>query len=249
MKKIFTFLVMAGLVAFLLYVVASMPSMGDPENPTNSNVVPRYLENSEEEAGAENVVTGVILNYRGYDTMGEVTVIYAALAAVLAVLGREKRGRIFAYFDHSRVRSSVIVRTFVTFLIPFIILFSFYTILHGELSPGGGFQGGAIFGASMIIFTTIFGLWEASRRIPQKIRLPLEGAAVLTFFAVGLLGVLGGEAFLTYILPYVAGSLQSTVRVWLIVIVEIGIGIGGAMIFTSILFAMIREEEEVALAP
>ena len=72
---------------------------------------------------------------------------------------------------------------------------------------------------------------------------------MLTFFAVGLLGVLGGEAFLTYILPYVAGSLQSTVRVWLIVIVEIGIGIGGAMIFTSILFAMIREEEEVALAP
>ena len=243
MKKILTFVIMAGLVALLLYVVASMPRMGDPENPTNSNVVPRYLERSEEEAGAENVITGIILNYRGYDTMGEVTVIYTALAAVLAVLGRERRGRIYAYFDHSKVRSSVIVRTFVTFLIPFIIMFSVYTILHGELSPGGGFQGGAIFGASMIIFTTIFGLWEASKRIPQKIRIPLEGAAVLTFFLVGTLGVLGGEAFLTYILPYVAGSVQESLRVWLIIIVEIGIGVGGAMIFTSILFAMIREEE------
>ena len=248
MKKILTFVIMAGLVALLLYVVAGMPRMGDPENPTNSNVIPRYLEGSEEEAGAENVVTGIIINYRGYDTMGEVTVIFTALAAVLAVLGREKRGRIYAYFDHSEVRSSVIVRTFVTFLIPFIIMFSVYTILHGELSPGGGFQGGAIFGASMIIFTTIFGLWEASRRIPQGIRLPLEGAAVLTFFLVGVLGIIGGEAFLTFLLPYVGGSVQASLRVWLIVIVEIGIGVGGAMIFTSILFAMIREEEEVAIA-
>lgn len=249
MKRILSLVILLGLAALLLYVVANMPRMGDPTNPTNSHVAPRYLENTGEEAGAENAVTGVILNYRGYDTMGEVTVIYTALAAVLAVLGREKRGRIYAYFDHSRVRTSVIVRTFVAFLIPFIILFSVYTILHGDMSPGGGFQGGAIIGASMIIFTTLFGLWEASRRIPQRIRLPLEGAAVLTFFLVGMLGVIGGESFLTYLLPYVAGSIQPALRTWLLIIVEIGIGVGGAMIFTSILFSMIREEEEVAAVP
>jgi len=245
MKRFISLVFIFGLAALLLYLVANMPSMGDPQNPTAQNVIPRYLERGEEETGAENVITSIIINYRGYDTMGEVTVIFTALAAVLAVLGREKRGRIYAYTDHSEVRPSTIVRTFLIFLIPFIILFSIYTILHGEISPGGGFQGGAIIGASMIIFTAIFGLWEASKRIPQKIRLPLEGAAVYTFFVVGVLGVMGGASFLTFILPGIPETIAPTLGIWLTIIVEIGIGVGGAMVFTSILFAMIREEREV----
>jgi multicomponent Na+:H+ antiporter subunit B len=247
-KKIVSLLFIAVLLALLLYVVANMPPMGDADNPTNSSeVTRRYLDRAEEETHTDNVITGVIINYRGYDTMGEVTVIFCALAAVLAVLGREKRGKIYAYADRSRVPSSVIVRTMVAFLVPFIILFSVYTILHGEISPGGGFQGGAIIGGSMIIFTTIFGLYESSQRIPQKLRLPLEGSAVIAFFAVGVLGLLGGGNFLTYAWPNIAAALQPALVTWLTVIVEIGIGLGGAMIFISILFSMIREEEEIAV--
>lgn len=247
MKRLVSLLFIAALFALLLYVVANMPAMGEADNPTNSSeVTRRYLEKAGEETHAENVVTGVILNYRGYDTMGEVTVIFCALAAVLAVLGRERRGMIHAYGDRSRVPSSVIVRTMVSFLVPFIILFSVYTILHGEMSPGGGFQGGAIIGGSMIIFTTIFGLYETSRRVPQKLRFPLEGSAVATFFLVGILGLVGGGNFLTYAWPNIAANLQPAVVVWLTVVVEIGIGMGGAMVLVSILFSMIREEEEVA---
>ena len=250
MKKVVSLLFMAALFALLLYVVAYMPPMGDAENPTNSSeVIKRYLEKAEEETYTVNVITGVILNYRGYDTMGEVSVIFCALAAVLAVMGREKKGKIYAYVDRSRVPSSVIVRTMVAFLVPFVILFSIYTIMHGELSPGGGFQGGAIIGASMIIFTTIFGLYEASERIPQKLRSPLEGSAAITFFIVGVLGLLGGGNFLTYAWPNIAANLQPAVVLWLTILVEIGIGMGGAMVLISILFSLIREEEEIAVAP
>jgi multicomponent Na+:H+ antiporter subunit B len=248
-KKVIALLFIAALFALLLYVVANMPTMGDADNPTNSSeVIERYLEKAEEETHVVNVITGIILNYRGYDTMGEVSVIFCALAAVLAVLGREKRGKIYGYTDRSRVPSSVIVKTMVSFLVPFIVLFSIYTILHGELSPGGGFQGGAIVGASMIIFTTIFGLYESSERIPQRIRAPLEGSAVITFFIVGVLGLIGGGNFLTYAWPDIASSLQPAVVVWLTILVEIGIGLGGAMVLISILFSMIREEEEIAAA-
>ncbi|MBC7229385.1 MAG: hypothetical protein H5T74_03200 [Actinobacteria bacterium] len=248
MKNLLALLFIAALAALLLYVVANMPPMGDPESPTATHVIPRYLEKADEETHTVNVVTGVILNYRGYDTMGEVTVIFSALAAALAVLGRERRGRIHAYVDRSSVPSSVIVRTMVRFLVPLIVLFSVYTILHGEISPGGGFQGGAIIGGSMIVFTTIFGLYESSRRIPQKVRFPLEGSAVLTFFLVGVLGMVGGGNFLTYAWPRVASGLQPALVTWLTVLVEIGIGLGGAMVLTSILFCMIREEEEIAPA-
>jgi multicomponent Na+:H+ antiporter subunit B len=245
MKQAVAILFIAALGVLLLFVVAKMPRMGDPNSPTHEHVISRYLENGEEETHTPNVITGIILNYRGYDTMGEVTVIFCALACVLAVLGRERRGRIHAYVDKSPVPSSTIVKTMVRFLAPFIILFSVYTILHGETSPGGGFQGGAIIGASIIVFTTIFGLWEASRRIPQKFRVPLEGSAVIIFFLVGVLGLAGGGNFLTYAWPNIAQSLQPSVVVWLTVLVEIGIGLGGAMVFISILFAMMREEEAI----
>ncbi len=243
MKRTVSLLFIAALAALLLYVVANMPPMGDPANPTATHVIPRYLENAEEETHTENVITGIILNYRGYDTMGEVTVIFCALAAVLAVLGRERRGAIEGFVDRSEVVSSTIVRTMVRFMVPFILLFSLYTIFHGESSPGGGFQGGAIIGGSMIVFTTIFGLAESSRRVPQRIRAALEGAAVMGFFLVGALGLLGGGEFLTYAWPKVAPGLQPSLVVWLTILVEVGIGLGGAMVLTSILFAMIREEE------
>ena len=67
------------LMLALFYIATLMPPMGDPDNPTMLNVVPHYLERGVEEAGAENIITGIILNYRGYDTMGEVTVIFSVL--------------------------------------------------------------------------------------------------------------------------------------------------------------------------
>ncbi len=242
MKRLVSLLFIGALALLLLYVVSKMPPMGEPTNPTMTHVVPRYLEKSEGEAHARNVVTGVIINYRGFDTLGEVTVIYCALAAVLAVLGREKRGRIRDYVELSGIPSSVIVRTMVALVVPFIVLFSLYVILHGEMSPGGGFQGGAVIGASMIIFTTVFGLHLSSVKVPLKVRAALEGSAVITFFLVGIAGILGGGNFLAYAWPRVSQSLQPALVTWLTVLVEVGIGLGGAMVFVSILFAMVREE-------
>ncbi|MBN2169123.1 MAG: sodium:proton antiporter, partial [Actinobacteria bacterium] len=92
MKKLFVILALAALGVVLLWVVGKMPEMGDSRTPDKTHVIPRYIEKGVEEAGAENLITDVILNYRGYDTMGEVAVIFSALCAVIALLDREKRG-------------------------------------------------------------------------------------------------------------------------------------------------------------
>jgi len=242
-KKVISLCFIGALGVLLLMVMASMPRMGDPQSPTNTRVIDRYLEGAEEETGTENVITGVILNYRGYDTMGEVTVIFTGLAAVLAVLGRERRGRIHAYPDRSPIRPSIIVRSAVSFLLPFIVLFSLYTVLHGEISPGGGFQGGAVLAAGMFVFAAAFGLWRAGRTVPPWLRYAVEGAAPVTFFLVGAAGLVGGAEFLTYMLPKASAGLQPSLRTWMTLLVEGGIGAGGAMIFLSILMAMAREED------
>ena len=81
--------------SILVYGTLDMPPYGDPENPAHHHVAPHYLEESEHEIGIPNVVTSVLASYRGYDTMGETTVIFAAMVGVLLMLsGRRRRGAV-----------------------------------------------------------------------------------------------------------------------------------------------------------
>tara|TARA_B100000678_G_scaffold59189_1_gene47750 strand:+ start:93 stop:758 length:666 start_codon:yes stop_codon:yes gene_type:complete len=72
--------------AVLVYGTLDIPPFGDASNPAHHHVAPHYLEESEHEIGIPNVVTSVLASYRGYDTMGETTVIFAALVGVLLLL-------------------------------------------------------------------------------------------------------------------------------------------------------------------
>ena len=77
--------------AILIYGTLDMPHYGDPSAPAHQHVAPHYLLDSTEEIGLPNVVTSVLASYRGYDTLGEVVVIFTAGMGVLALLGRSRR--------------------------------------------------------------------------------------------------------------------------------------------------------------
>jgi len=77
----------------LIYGTLDMPRYGDPKAPVHQHVAPRYLKESGKEVGLLNVVTSVLASYRGFDTLGEVFVIFTAAAGVLAILGRSRRPR------------------------------------------------------------------------------------------------------------------------------------------------------------
>jgi multicomponent Na+:H+ antiporter subunit B len=81
--------VATGLV--LAYGLADLPRFADPEAPAHRHVVPRYLDESGDEIGIPNVVTSVLASYRGYDTLGEVTVIFTAGVGVLVLIGHTRR--------------------------------------------------------------------------------------------------------------------------------------------------------------
>ena len=73
--------------AALVYGTLDMPDFGDPNAPAHEHVAPRYIEETPRAIGVPNVVTAVLASYRGYDTLGEVTVIFTAGVGVLALLG------------------------------------------------------------------------------------------------------------------------------------------------------------------
>jgi multicomponent Na+:H+ antiporter subunit B len=219
----------------LLLAMAELPPHGSPDNVTYTHVSAYYLEHGVEEAGAENIVTDVILNYRGFDTNGEVTVIFTALAAVLAVLLLGRTSSESA--DKPAYPVSAVVRFIVRLLAPFIAMFAIYVILNGHLTPGGGFQGGTILGALAIALTLVLGEDEARRLLPEGPKPWLQAAAPLTFVCIGIAGLADVGSYLGF--PTAEG-LEWVRTIWLMLI-EIGIGVGGAAIIATIFWTMEAE--------
>ncbi|MEA2014895.1 MAG: hydrogen gas-evolving membrane-bound hydrogenase subunit E [Thermodesulfobacteriota bacterium] len=79
--------------AFLMYSTIDMPDWGDPDSPASLHVSPRYIKNTEMETATPNMVTSVLADYRGYDTLGETTVIFTAGMACILLLRRRSRAR------------------------------------------------------------------------------------------------------------------------------------------------------------
>ncbi len=84
-------LIVAATGAALLYATSDMPPFGAPDNPIHQHVAPYYIDRSLDETGVPNMVTAVLASYRGYDTLGETTVIFTAGVAVLVLLGGRRR--------------------------------------------------------------------------------------------------------------------------------------------------------------
>ncbi len=80
--------------AVLVYGVIDMPEFGDPEAPANQHVSPRYIEETHHDTGIHNIVTAILASYRGYDTLGETTVIFTAGISVILLLRRGKKGKV-----------------------------------------------------------------------------------------------------------------------------------------------------------
>lgn len=163
--------VMAGLIAVLIIwaligVAAELPSVGDPNAPVVNEVVERYSEKGLEETGAVNIVAGMILDYRAFDTLGESNVLFIAVCSVLMLLrvklddsGRISDEKKDAEENDRRFEphKDTILQRMADVLVPVILLFGIYILFNGHLSPGGGFSGGAIMGAGLILYLNAHG--------------------------------------------------------------------------------------------
>lgn len=145
----------AVLMALLMLSVYELPRFGDPDTPSNNGVAERYVRHGAEETGALNTVAGMILDYRAFDTFGESTVLFAATMSVLFLLQLRPQ--------HPTVRRQAsrqgdpLLQGAVRMTLPFILLYGIYVVLNGHLSPGGGFSGGAVLGAGLILYSAAFG--------------------------------------------------------------------------------------------
>jgi len=144
------------------------------------------LATAPEEVGTANIVTSVVLAYRGLDTLGELTILFVAATGAGLVLGQRRSD---AKYDAD---AGFILRCAADVLFPFLILLGAYIILHGHLTPGGGFQGGAILAAAF--FVPI--LASPASPLNHRVSSAIEGFAGASFIMIGLFGLFGKGDFL-----------------------------------------------------
>ena len=131
------------LIAILLVAVSYLPPAGNAENPVNNEVSAKYIEDGLQDTGAVNIVTGMILDYRAFDTFGESNVLFIATCTVLILLRRDKKkGKGSAEEEEKRdsfyePQKDSILQKITIVLFPIIVIFGIYVILNGHLPPPG----------------------------------------------------------------------------------------------------------------
>jgi len=157
-----------------------------------------YADTGPAELGAANLVTAVVVTYRGLDTLGEVTVLFISAAGVGLMLRRERRKGNGDGEENGDARmrvhrpASEIVETATELLLPMVILFGIYVFLNGHLSPGGGFQGGAIIASGTMFLLLALPESHISRLLISI----MESLSGFSYVVVGVLGVILAGGFL-----------------------------------------------------
>ena len=191
----------------LMVGMSELPEFGDPTSPASTHLSPRFIEEGASETGAANMVTAVLADYRGYDTLGEAAVIFAAGLGCLVILASGGARRDLPVAGMSDPFGSIILDAATRTLVPVVLLFAVYVLIHGHYSPGGGFQGGVLFGSGLIMMRLVWGPADTSPRrhsgvptfgLSLRGSLILASAGVLAYVGIGLAAMAFGGAFLDY---------------------------------------------------
>jgi len=236
----------------LLVFTMEFPDWGDPDSPASTHLSPYFIQHTMEDTAVPNIVTSVLADYRGYDTMFETTVILTAGLACFLLLRIERKKVPHRYYRHEptgvtlRMEGDKFPRNSAVFqrmdanwvpydfvisrtcrlIIPFIQIFALYVVAHGHHSPGGGFQGGVLMGASVILFAISHSLRAAIKSFSEKTAALLSVTGVFIYAGTGALCLIFGEVFLNYsALAPLFGNDRIMARSHGILMVEIGVAV------------------------
>ncbi len=207
-KKFFT------IVTILLFALMVLPLIRQIVPFTElAPVAASYAENGPDELGAANLVTSVIVTYRGLDTLGEVTVLFIATAGVGFLLRRDEEDETdkaaeeptgsdgsldeagtapSAESAHSPRKASELLCSGSMLLFPLLMLFGVYIFLHGHLTPGGGFQGGVVIASAFLLLM----LARVSFHLNHFVISFVESISGFAYVVIGVLGIFLAAGFL-----------------------------------------------------
>ena len=203
------------MVLVLLIGAVALPLFAAPGNPTDNEVVRRYVGSAEEETGAENVIAGMILNYRGFDTFGESCVLFLAVCCVMLLLwATNDRLRGEAKAAQAEAPRDMILVNVSKLLLPCVLCFGICVLLNGHVSPGGGFSGGSILGAALILFAVAFGADSVRKFFTAKV-----------FNAVRITGLMVYALMFGVYIYQGANGVESDLAHYIVLVIDLAVGL------------------------
>ncbi len=192
-----------------------------------------YISQTVKNLKVSNAVTSIVVNFRGFDTLGEVTVLFLAVTVLGSILYKKRHnvGERSVLFSASSV-----VTAGSKLLFPAILLLGAYVFIHGHLSPGGGFQGGVIIATGFLLMLLAYENFSVGHNILSVV----ESLAGITFAGVGLLGFMNGGTFLQNFLP--TGTLNDLFSGGIIPIIYIAVGFKVAAELTGVIYTVLHEK-------
>jgi len=225
MRRIISILLLV-IVAFGISLSLAKIPFGVPKTKVGKH----YINEGVKETGAVNIVTSVVVSYRGFDTLGEVTVLFIAAIGLGVVLSASRKKAM-----REVTPASLVLSTGCRVLFPLILIFGTYIFIHGHLTPGGGFQGGAIIASGFLLIY----LGCRERRISRAASNLAESLGGLVFVIIGLLGLVFGGYFLLNFLP--KGTANALFSAGIIPIIYIAVGFKVGSELASIIDNLIEE--------
>jgi len=165
------------------------------------------------ENGSANMVTSVVVDYRSFDTLGEVTVLFISSFAVAFILGSSEKRIKYAH------KPGFILKVGARLMFVVLLMYGAYLFIHGHLTPGGGFPGGAMIGAAFLLRF----LGDESYRTRIQVFKLLEGTMGSIYVLLGIAGILSGSWFLENVLD--TGTVGELMSAGFIPIVYVLIGL------------------------
>ena len=231
MQRFATLLFLTGLL-FLLSVITGVLPFGSPPMLVGQAIQSAAIG----ETGSANIVTAVVLGYRGIDTLGELSILFAAATAGGLVLGKHKISN-----QQKKNEAGFIFKSASDLLFPLLIVTGLYIVLHGHITPGGGFQGGVIL-ATAFFLPVLARPAEALNHVGLSI---VEGLSGTAFIVIGLLGLVDGGSFLQPLLDKgTAGDLLSAGTLPLLYL-AVGLKVGAEL--AGLLSVLNQDDENVAV--
>jgi multicomponent Na+:H+ antiporter subunit B len=225
-----TLIVLGAIFFYTIPILALLPEFGSPIMSTSQY----YLDNAAKDTGAGNIVSSIILEYRAYDTLGELTILFTAILGTFTILrNRPKAEKINPKKSEGM---TLIVKTVTRISVWLILLYGIYIIMHGHLTPGGGFGGGVIIALAFLNVMLAYGRDFTSKWLNIGFLHDVEAASAALFLVMGLLGVSLGGAFFANFLS--KGELFSLISAGTILPLNIIIGLKVAMSLFLVVWAL-----------
>jgi multicomponent Na+:H+ antiporter subunit B len=231
-RAVLALLVLAGLAALAVWAVSDLKPFGTPAGPADA-----WVKTVVHERHSANVVNGITYDLRGFDTLGEELILFVAALGATVLLRAERteeaseraaeaeEGRGPATADALRALGAVLVGP--------VLLLGIYVVVHGALTPGGGFQGGVILAGALLLVYAAGQVAAVQRVRPVSLVEVADAIGAASYSLVAIAGLVFGVAAMDNVLPY--GTTGSLLSGGIVPVLSIGVGVEVTAAVTLIL--------------